>query len=55
VAEKYAPVIKALYDGSRETMLTMDITFEDGRKSSLTTSLAVHDVVLPEATSKIAA
>ena len=41
VAEKYAPVIKALYDGAKETELTMDITFEDGRKSSLTTTLAV--------------
>ena len=44
VAEKYAPVIEALYDGAKETQLTMDITFEDGRKSSLTTTLAVHDV-----------
>jgi len=49
VAEKYAPVIKALYDGSKETELTMDITFEDGRKSQLTTKLAVHDVISPTA------
>ena len=35
VAEKYAPVIGALYDGAKETQLTMDITFEDGRKSQL--------------------
>ena len=35
VAEKYAPVIAALYDGAKETQLTMDITYEDGRKSQL--------------------
>jgi long-chain acyl-CoA synthetase len=44
VAEKYAPVIAALYDGSHEAKLTMEITFEDGRKSSLTSTLAVHDI-----------
>jgi long-chain acyl-CoA synthetase len=44
VAEKYAPVISALYDGAKEARLTMDITFEDGRKSSLTSTLAVHDI-----------
>ena len=45
VAEKYAPVIAALYDGATEARLTMDITFEDGRTSSLTSTLAVHDVL----------
>jgi long-chain acyl-CoA synthetase len=44
VAEKYAPVIVALYDGAAEARLTMDITFEDGRKSQLTSTLAVHDI-----------
>jgi long-chain acyl-CoA synthetase len=44
VAEKYAPLIAAFYDGAREVRLTMDITFEDGRKSTLSSSLAVHDV-----------
>ena len=39
VAEKYAPVIAAFYDGGGEARLTMDITFEDGRKSSLTSTL----------------
>ncbi len=44
VAEKYAPVIAAFYDGAREARLVMDITFEDGRKASLTSTLTVHDV-----------
>ena len=55
VAEKYAPVIEALYDGAKETQLTMDITFEDGRKSQLTTTLAVHDVLPPGEASRMAA
>ena len=44
VAEKYAPVIDALYSGANEAKLTMDITFEDGRKSQMTTRMLVHDV-----------
>ena len=44
MAEKYAPVIEAFYDGAKEAELTMDITFEDGRKSQLTSTLLVHDV-----------
>jgi long-chain acyl-CoA synthetase len=47
VAEKYAPVIAALYDGSKETQLTMDITFEDGRKSRLTSTMLIHDIAPP--------
>ena len=33
------PLIAALYDGAKEARLTMDITFEDGRKSTLTSTL----------------
>src|SRR5262249_23958638 len=47
VAEKYAPVIAAFYDGASEARLTVDITFEDGRRSTLSSTLAVHDVVPP--------
>ena len=44
VAEKYAPVIAAFYDDAREARLTMDITFEDGRRTQLASTLAVHDI-----------
>lgn len=54
VAEKYAPVIAALYDGSKETQLTMDITFEDGRKSQLTSTLLIYDIG-PAAPGRLAA
>jgi long-chain acyl-CoA synthetase len=44
IVEKYAPVIGAFYDGGSHAQLTMDITFEDGRKNKLTSTLLVHDV-----------
>jgi long-chain acyl-CoA synthetase len=44
VAEKYAAVITAFYDGTKETEVTMDITFEDGRKSTMTNKIAIHEV-----------
>jgi len=44
VAEKYAAVIDAFYNGGRQVKVTMDITFEDGRKSSLTNDIAIHDM-----------
>jgi long-chain acyl-CoA synthetase len=52
VMEKYAPVIAAFYDGGKEARLTMDITFEDGRRSSLTSTLAVHDIAPPAGSNK---
>ena len=44
VAEKYAAVIEAFYNGKDQVEVTMDITFEDGRKSSITAQIAIHDL-----------
>jgi long-chain acyl-CoA synthetase len=55
VAEKYASVIQALYGGAGEAQLTMDITFEDGRKSTLTSTLLIHDIGAPEPAARKAA
>jgi long-chain acyl-CoA synthetase len=44
VAEKYAAVIDAFYGGATQVQVTMDITFEDGRKSSLTNDIAINDL-----------
>ena len=55
VAEKYAPVIAALYDGGSEAHLTMEITFEDGRKSSMTTTLKIYDAAPFERAARMAA
>jgi long-chain acyl-CoA synthetase len=44
VAEKYADVIAAFYSGKSEVDVTMEITFEDGRKSTLNSTIAIHDI-----------
>ncbi len=44
VAEKYAAVIDALYDGTAEVELNAEITYEDGRKAMLRSRLAIADV-----------
>jgi long-chain acyl-CoA synthetase len=44
VAEKYGAVIEAFYNGGSQVRVTMDITFEDGRKSSLTSDITIHDM-----------
>jgi long-chain acyl-CoA synthetase len=42
VAEKYASVIEAFYDGRSSADVTLEITFEDGRKSTIASTLAIH-------------
>ncbi len=54
VAEKYAKVIEGFYGGAKSVQVTMEITFEDGRKSSLTSEIAIHDVGSPEPVRKAA-
>ncbi|MDP1965209.1 MAG: long-chain fatty acid--CoA ligase, partial [Reyranella sp.] len=44
VAEKYASVIEAFYNAAAEVDVTMEITFEDGRKSTLNSTIAIHDM-----------
>ncbi|HKU95793.1 MAG TPA: AMP-binding protein [Vineibacter sp.] len=49
VAEKYAAVIEAFYSGKREVEVAMEITFEDGRKTTLTSTIALHGEAPPVA------
>ncbi|QQS12232.1 MAG: AMP-binding protein [Rhodospirillales bacterium] len=44
VAEKYAGVIEAFYNGASSVDVTTEITFEDGRKSALSSTIDIHDV-----------
>jgi long-chain acyl-CoA synthetase len=44
VAEKYANVIDAFYSGASDAALSMEITFEDGRRATLNVTLDIHDV-----------
>ena len=43
VAERYAPYIAALYDGSNEASISTEVTFEDGRKGMLSGQVKVAD------------
>ncbi len=44
IAERYAPLIKALYDGSGEAAISTEVTFEDGRKGNLSARVKIRDV-----------
>jgi long-chain acyl-CoA synthetase len=43
IAQRYAPLVRALYDGSREAGIAIEITFEDGRKGELSGRVAIRD------------
>ena len=44
VGEKYAAVVEALYSGAHQVDLTTEITYEDGRKAQLNSTIAIDDV-----------
>ncbi|HEY6630593.1 MAG TPA: AMP-binding protein [Rhizobiaceae bacterium] len=43
VAERYAPLVEALYDGSAEKYVETEMTFEDGRKGTVRATVRIHD------------
>ena len=43
VAERYAPLIRAFYDGSSEADISTEVTFEDGRKGVLSARVKIRD------------
>jgi long-chain acyl-CoA synthetase len=51
VGERYAPLVKALYDGSAEADISTEVTFEDGRKGVISARVKVKDATLFPATS----
>ena len=44
VAQRYAPLVKALYEGASEADITTEVTFEDGRKGMLSARVKIRDV-----------
>ncbi|HEX5766682.1 MAG TPA: long-chain fatty acid--CoA ligase, partial [Burkholderiales bacterium] len=46
IAEKYAPLVQALYDGSGQCGFNAEVKFEDGRRSSLRAELKIWDASL---------
>ncbi len=49
VAEKYAAIVEAFYSGAEEVEVSAAITYEDGRKALLRSTIAVADVDDPDA------
>lgn len=45
IAEKYAAVVEAFYDGGEAVELTTEITYEDGRKAALEARMAIDTVI----------
>ncbi|WP_108662395.1 AMP-dependent synthetase/ligase [Acuticoccus kandeliae] len=46
VADRYAPLIEALYGGQHECFISTEVTFEDGRKGLIQATVAIHDAVV---------
>src|SRR5262249_32703831 len=44
IEERYAPLIKALYDGSKEADISTQVTFEDGRKGIISARVTIRDM-----------
>ena len=44
VAERYKPLIDALYDGSKEADIATEVTFEDGRKGIIRARVRIVDM-----------
>ncbi len=44
IAERYAPLVKALYDGSKEADVATEVTFEDGRKGMIRARVKIRDM-----------
>lgn len=43
VAERYEPLIEALYDGSQEKFVETEVTYEDGRKGRIRANVKIGD------------
>jgi len=56
VEDKYSDLITALYDGSKEIFTKTEVTYEDGRKGSISATLEIRDAaVVPVTPQKVAA
>ncbi len=44
IAERYQPLVTALYDGSKESDISTEVTFEDGRKGVIAARVKIKDM-----------
>ncbi|MGB7833483.1 MAG: AMP-binding protein [Xanthobacteraceae bacterium] len=54
IGERYAPFVRALYDGSTQATIAMEVTFEDGRKGVINARVAIRDIGPPVVMEKAA-
>nr|WP_254684896.1 AMP-binding protein [Tateyamaria omphalii] len=55
IEEKYADIIAALYDGSGEVSTVTEVTYEDGRKGSISATLEIRSAATSAVVQKMAA
>ncbi|MCF3932322.1 AMP-binding protein [Acuticoccus sp. M5D2P5] len=55
VAERYAPLVEALYGGKTDCFISTEVTFEDGRKGLIQATVAIHDAETTTSRAKAAA
>jgi long-chain acyl-CoA synthetase len=46
IAERYAPLIEALYDGSQSKYVETEVVFEDGRKGTIAATVRIADATM---------
>jgi len=44
VADRYAALVAAFYNGAKETDISTEVTFEDGRKGRSSARLKIYDL-----------
>src|SRR5581483_10875159 len=44
IAERFAPLVDALYDGSHQADISTEVTFEDGRKGVISARVKIRDM-----------
>jgi len=44
IADRYAPLVNALYDGAKEVDISTEVTFEDGRKGVISARVKIRDM-----------
>ena len=53
IAERYGPLIEALYDGSKEKFIETEVTFEDGRKGRIAATVQIRDMTVYPAVEEV--
>jgi len=44
IAERYGPLIRGFYEGSKEVDISTEVTFEDGRKGTIAARVKIRDM-----------